>query len=233
MLEIKTFGSSSAGNGYLLIDGDSQLLLEAGIHPKRTNKINWKQVAGMIITHEHNDHAKYAKEYIKRGRFNIHCTSGTASKLKGVKSYRIDEHNYQEPFEIADWQILAFKVEHDAVEPSGYLIKTPSEKKVLFVTDTYFIRYKFTGVTHFLVECNYSIDILTNNKEKDSIDYHQYKRILRSHFELNNLIDFLKASDLSKAEEILLLHLSDRNSDKNYFIKKIQEATGVPTNVAG
>lgn len=233
MLEIKVFGSSSKGNGYLLIDGDSQLLLEAGVHPKNVKGIEWGKVDGIIITHEHNDHAKYAKEYVKRGRFNIHSTAGTANKLKGVKSYRVNEHNYQEPFKIKQWSIIAFKIEHDAAEPSGYLIQTPSGKKVLFVTDTYYIRYKFTGVTHFLVECNYSMEILAGNRANESIDYHQYKRILRSHFELSNLIDFLKASDLSKAEEILLLHLSDRNSDAECFINKIQGATGVPTAVAG
>lgn len=233
MLEIRTFGSSSAGNGYLLIDGDSQLLLEAGIHPRRTKEIEWEKVAGMIITHEHNDHAKYAKEYLKRGRFNIHSTRGTASKLKGVESYRVNEHNYQEPFQIEQWRILTFRIEHDAAEPSGYLIQTPSGKKVLFVTDTYYIRYKFKGVTHYMVECNYSSEILANNRANESIDYHQYNRILRSHFELNNLIEFLKASDLSQAESIHLLHLSDRNSDENEFIDRVQEATGLPTYVAG
>ena len=84
-----------------------------------------------------------------------------------------------------------------------------------------------------MIECNYSLEILARNREQHLIDYHQYKRIMKSHFELNNLIDFFKANDLSKAEEILLLHLSDRNSDKEQFIQKIEATTGVPTYVAG
>ena len=232
MFEIVTFGSSSAGNGYLLKDGDSHLLLEAGIRPKNM-QLDWSKVDGLLITHEHNDHAKYVSDYLKRGAFNVHCTPGTAEKLKVTASYRVNEHNYQEPFKVKQWLIIAFMVEHDAAEPAGFLIQSPSGKKILFATDTYYIRYKFQGITHFMIECNYSLEILARNREQQLIDYHQYKRIIKSHFELNNLIDFFKANDLTKAEEILLLHLSDRNSDKAQFIKKIEATTGVPTYVAG
>lgn len=231
MLEIKTFGSSSAGNSYLLKDGGSYLMLEAGINPKQV-KIDWSKVEGVLITHEHQDHAKHAKDYLKRGAFNAHTTKGTASKLKGVADYRVTTHSYLKPFIINDWKIIAFEVEHDAAQPAGYLIQTPSGKKVLFATDTYYIKYKFKEVTHFLIEANYSLEILQKNKENKLIDYTQYKRILTSHFELNNLIQFLKASDLSKAEEILLLHLSNRNADADKFIDKIQQATGIATYVA-
>ena len=231
MVKIKTFGSSSAGNSYLLSEEGSALLLEAGIQPKKMT-LNWSEVEGLLITHEHNDHAKYAKDYIRRGAFNIHCTPGTAKGIKGVENYRINACSYLQPFKINDWRILPFKTEHDVAEPAGFLIETPKGKRVLFATDTYYIRYKIPGVTHFLIECNFSIDILNRNRNKEIIDAHQYKRILRSHFELNNLIKFFQANDLSKAEQIHLLHLSDRNSNEEYFINKVQSATGIPTYIA-
>lgn len=232
MFEIVTFGSSSAGNGYLLKDGDSHLLLEAGIRPKNM-QLDWSKVDGLLVTHEHNDHAKYVSDYLKRGAFNAHCTKGTVAQLKNVTSYRVNTREYLSPFKIKDWSIIPFKVEHDAAEPAGFLIQSPNGKKILFATDTYYIRYKFQGITHFMIECNYSLEILARNREQHLIDSHQYKRIIKSHFELNNLIDFFKANDLTKAEEIFLLHLSDRNSDKEQFIQKIEATTGVPTYVAG
>ncbi len=231
MVRITTFGSSSAGNGYLLTDGDRSLLLEAGISPKYM-KLDWSKVDALLITHEHMDHSKYAKDYLKRGSFSIYCTQGTADNLKDVANYRVKAHEYLQQFTVKDWKILAFKVEHDVAEPAGFLIQTPSGKKVLFATDTYYIRYKFKGITHFLIECNYSIDILMNNVEQGFIDKGQYKRILKSHFELNNLISFFGANDLSKAEEIHLVHLSDRNSNKEQFIKEIEMTTGIPTYIA-
>lgn len=231
-MKIITYGSSSKGNGYLLKEGDSQLLLEAGINPKNIT-VEWAKVDALLITHEHQDHAKYAKDYLKRGAFSIYATKGTAGELKGVAGYRVMEIEYLKQFTVKGWHILAFQVEHDAAEPSGFLIQSPSGRKVLFATDTYYIRYKFKGITHFLIECNYSIDILTENVANGSIDKGQYKRILKSHFELNNLISFFEANDLSKTEEIHLVHLSDRNSDEELFINEIERVTGIPTYVAG
>lgn len=232
MVSVKTFGSSSAGNSYLLKDGDSALLLEAGIQPKKL-KTDWSKVDALLITHEHMDHARYTKDYIRRGGFSVYCTPGTAKELNGVSKHRIMGVDYLKQFTVKGWQILAFQVEHDTAQPSGFLIQTPSGKKVLFATDTYYIRYKFNGVTHFLIECNYSMDILLSNVNQGLIDRGQYKRIMRSHFELSNLINFFEVNDLSKAEEIYLLHLSDRNSDEQYFISEVEKATGIPTYIAG
>ena len=99
-------------------------------------------------------------------------------------------------------------------------------KKVLFATDTYYIRYKFTGLTHIIVECNYSMKILNENIASGRVPKLMKKRLMRSHFSLENVKDFLKANDLSKVEEIWLLHLSDNNSDEDLFKREIQALTG-------
>ena len=51
MVTIETFGSSSAGNSYLLKDEDSALLLEAGIQPKRI-KVDWSKVDANCAVNE-------------------------------------------------------------------------------------------------------------------------------------------------------------------------------------
>ena len=48
-----------------------------------------------------------------------------------------------------------------------------------------------------------------------------------------NVKEFLRANDLSKVEEIHLLHLSDGNSDEARFKREIQELTGRVVMVAG
>jgi len=231
MLEIKTFGSSSNGNCYLLKDGDSYLLLEAGIQPKRM-QLDWSKVEGVLISHEHQDHAKYAKDIVKRTGADIFCSAGTGSVLSGVPSHRVNHVEAKRNFTTDNWKIMPFDIEHDAKEPLGFLIETPSKRRVLFATDTYYIRYKFTGITHLMIECNYDLDILEDNFLSRKIDKKQRLRIITSHFELSNVKQFLQSNDLSKLQEVHLLHLSDRNSDAEQFKREIQAIVGVPTYIA-
>jgi phosphoribosyl 1,2-cyclic phosphodiesterase len=103
----------------------------------------------------------------------------------------------------------------------------------LYATDTYYIRYRFRGLTHIAVECNYSMDILRANIEAGLVEPALKKRILKSHFSLEHVKEFLKANDLSKVQEIWLLHLSDGNSDAGRFKREIQELTGKMVFVPG
>lgn len=50
-----------------------------------------------------------------------------------------------------------------------------------------------------------------------------------SHIGLDTTIEFLKANDLSKTEAILLMHLSDGNSNEKQFVDIIRKQTGIPT----
>ena len=84
-----------------------------------------------------------------------------------------------------------------------------------------------------MVECNYSMDILNENIKAGRVPAAQKKRILQSHFNLENVKDFLLANDLSQVKEIWLLHLSDRNSDAELFKREIMELTGKPVYIAG
>ncbi|MGM0806487.1 MAG: MBL fold metallo-hydrolase [Bacillota bacterium] len=227
MIEIKAFGSSSAGNCYHITDGKTPLLLEAGIKFKEVQRqLNFQtsSIAGCLISHEHGDHCKAIKEVLKVG-INCYMSAGTAEAL-GNKHHRIHTVTSKQPFRIGTWNILPFDVQHDVAEPYGFLLANESGEKVLFATDTYYIRYKFKGLTHILVECNYSMDILNANIAQGRTPAVMKKRLMRSHFSLENVKEFLKANDLSKVQEIWLLHLSDSNSNQDEFKKEIMQLTG-------
>lgn len=230
MVEIKSFGSSSAGNCYQIIDGDHSILLEAGINPKKM-RIDFSTVDALLLTHEHGDHSKYLNDILKRSALSVYCTKGTAQELT-APNYRLMEVTVKQSFTVKGWQIMPFDVEHDANEPCGFLIQSPSGKKIVFATDTYYIRYKFAGVTHYMIECNYSLDKVDWMAEQGFIDKKRRNRLLQSHFEINNVIQYLKQADLSQTEEIHLLHLSDSNSDAELFKEKIQAVAGVPVYIA-
>lgn len=233
MIDIKVLASSSKGNCYLVDDGSTQLLLECGISFKEIQrKLNFKtsSIAGCLISHEHGDHAKAVKDVIKAG-IDIYTAKGTQEAL-GVTGHRLKTIASLEQFNIGTWTILPFEAKHDAAEPLGFLLMNQTGEKLLFATDTYYIKYRFKGLTHIMVEANYSLDILNENVSSGRILPEMKKRLLKSHLSLHNAKKFLKANDLSRVGVIYLIHLSDSNSDAEQFKREVAELTGKHTIVA-
>ncbi|WP_432355279.1 MBL fold metallo-hydrolase [Sporosarcina sp. A2] len=233
MIEIKTLATGSTGNCYWISDGSTSLLLECGISFKQIQKaLNFKtsDLAGVLVTHEHKDHCKAIKQVADRG-LDIYMSPGTKVAL-GIEHHRFKAVENKKQFRIGTWTILPFDVQHDVSEPFGFMLANQDGERLLFATDTYYIRYKFPGLTHLMIECNYSQQILDDNADHGRIPSFLRERVMESHFSLENLIAFLKANDLSKVEEIHLLHLSDSNSDAVEFKKTVQAATGKVVYVA-
>ena len=235
MITFTTLASSSRGNCFHVTDGSTQLLLEAGIPFKEIQrKLNFKtsEISGCLVTHEHGDHAKAVADVMRAG-IDCYMSEGTRSALR-IDGHRAKTGQARRHFRVGTWIIMPFKTEHDAAYPFGYLLYSMETRdKLLFATDTFYIKYKFTGLTHIAIECNYDIDILNANIESGRIPVAMKNRILQSHFSLANVKEFLKANDLSKVAEIHLLHLSSDNSDADRFKREIQELAGKCVYVAG
>lgn len=233
MIDIQCLGSSSAGNAYRITDGHTPLLLEAGFPYKQLQRaLNFRlqDIDGCLITHEHLDHSKAAPDLMRAG-INIYCSQGTAD-ARQLAGHRLKIIKALQPVTIGTWSILPFDIQHDVEEPLGFLLTNTAGDKLVFLTDTYYCRYRFVGLTHIMVECNYSLDIVNQRLAAGQLHPAQKKRLLRSHFGLEHVKGFLKANDISKVEEIWLLHLSDGNSDAERFKREIQEITGKMVMVA-
>lgn len=234
MIDVLVLASSSKGNCYRITDGSTPLLLECGISFKDIQKgLSFKisEIAGCLISHEHHDHCKAAKDVIRAG-IDCYMTLGTKEALN-IDGHRIKIIKPKMQFKVGTWIILPFETQHDAAEPLGFLLANQSGEKLLYATDTYYIRYMFKELTHIMVECNYALDILRANVEAGMVEPALKNRILKSHFSLEHVKQFLLANDLSRVQEIWLLHLSDGNSDAERFKREIQELTGKPVYVAG
>jgi phosphoribosyl 1,2-cyclic phosphodiesterase len=232
-MEIKVLASSSKGNAYYVTDGVTPLLLECGIPFKKIQqRLNFKTsvIAGCLITHEHKDHSNSARDIIKAG-INIYTSQCTLDALV-LCGHRVKPIKAKEQFTIGTWTILPFDTEHDCAEPLGFLLANQQGEKLLYATDTYYVRYKFPGLTHIMVECNYSIDILNENVAAGIVPAELKKRLLKSHFSIDNVKQFLLANDLSKLREVHLIHLSESNSDAERFKKEVSEITGKPTYIS-
>jgi len=239
MINITALASGSGGNCYKIDDGESSLLLEAGISMKKIKKrLNYRlsEIGGALITHEHKDHCKAVPKAMSSG-VDCYMSSGTKEALI-EEGYIEDNHRIITPktyevFSISNWIVKSFEVQHDAAEPWGFLIWNKETKdKLVYITDSFYSKFKFQDINYIMIECNYSREIVNKNIRSGRVPAVQKKRLLKSHFSLANVKDFLKSNDLSKVKEIWLLHLSDRNSDEKLFKREIQELTGKPVYIA-
>lgn len=232
-MRVKVLGSGSGGNCYLLQGKNETLIIECGINYREILKgldFNLTNIIGCLVSHEHKDHSKAVKDLITKG-IDVYMSNGTKEAC-GADGYRIRTLKSEEVIKIGEFIVLPFKVEHDAVEPLGFLINHKEMGSMLFLTDTYYCQYKFVGLNHVFIECNYSEEILNKNIELGLLTHELKDRLLKSHFDVNNAKDFLLKHDLSNVKEIVLLHLSDGNSNQDDFKNKIEGATGKPVYIA-
>jgi phosphoribosyl 1,2-cyclic phosphodiesterase len=227
MITIQTLATGSKGNCYHITDGHTPLLLECGIRFKEIQrKLNFKtsEIAACLITHEHKDHCGGMNEVLKAG-IDCYMSPGT-KKAIGITHHRVHGVPVKQPFKIDTWTILPFDVQHDVSEPFGFLLANTAGDKLLFATDTYYIKYRFQGLTHLMLECNYCTDVLNRNVISGRIHKSMKRRVMKSHFSLENVLEFMKANNLSKLQEIWLLHLSDGNSDEQLIRNEVAKVTG-------
>lgn len=195
---------------------------------KEALNFDLSNVVGCLVSHEHLDHSKAIKGLVNAG-IDVYTAKETAEVLN-ITSHRIKALEVKKQYIISNFEVIAFDTRHDAVNPLGFFIRDiNTNEKLLFLTDTYYCKYKFKNINYLLIECNYDINILQKNFENEKIYKKQYERLLKSHMSLTNCKEFLKANDLSKCKEIYLLHLSDRNGNGDRFKREIEELTGIKT----
>lgn len=227
MIEIKALASSSVGNCYHISDGVTPLLLDCGLSFRELQRglgFSVSAVAACLVSHEHKDHCKAVGDLMRAG-VDIYMSEGTRAAL-GATGHRVRAVRAREQLVVGSWAVLPFETQHDAAEPLGYLLASATCDKLIYLTDSFYCRYRFRGLTHIMLECNYADDILDERVAKGLVDAAARRRIKRSHFSLANVKHFLQANDLSRVQAIWLLHLSGGNSDTARFKREIQELTG-------
>ncbi len=222
-MDIKVIASSSKGNCYRVSDGQTSVLLDAGIPFSQIQcSLDFKvsEISGALITHSHQDHCKAIKELARSG-IDVYSSSGTFTACK-VAGHRYKAVKPFECIEIGSLAIVPFDVQHDAPEPLGFIVKSNlTGEKLLYFTDTYYLKYTFKGLNYIMGECNYS-----NESMRSDINKSLRNRITESHMSLTHFLELLQANDLSKVKAIYLLHLSDSNSNEELFKSEVQKLTG-------
>lgn len=223
-MQIQTLATGSSGNAYIISDGSSKLLLECGVTIQRLKQgsgFGLSRIAGCLVTHEHQDHAKAARDILAQGLPPLYMSQGTAAacglKLPGRQIMKAGQQT-----SIGTFTVLPFTVVHDAAEPLGWLIQSnATTQRLVFATDTRLLDYTFPHLNHIMVECNHlGLDSMGET------NFFLARRVVENHMSLEECLRFIKRQDLTSVTDITLLHLSSVHGDPVTMQKAVAAATG-------
>lgn len=209
---LRVLGSSSAGNCYLLESEKECLILECGVRVhdlKKALNFDLRKVVGGVVTHAHQDHIGYLKGFLE-ANIPIYTNDETVEKVEVVYGEMLRGVPEKRPFQLGGFRITPFYVPHDGTPCFAYQIIHEEMGKLLFLTDLEYCKYKFKDVSQILVEANYSKEII--NQENIN-----YEHVTRGHMEFNTTLGFLNTNANPSLMNVVLLHLSDSNSDSEMF----------------
>lgn len=235
-MDIQVIASGSQANCYLVSDGETTLMLECGYNWKRLEDMFAcrlrSAVRGILLSHEHADHAKSWKNALAIG-IDIYASQGTFDALGAKNNHHLHAVKHNQQFNIGTFVVLPFSTEHDCAEPLGFIIYSKiTKEKLLFATDTYYIHWQFKNLNYIMIECNYQAEYLSENVDAGCLNKALVPRLTESHMSLETCLEFLNKQDLSKVKQIYLLHLSSGNSNPEECRNAIMAETGLPVAIA-
>lgn len=161
------------------------------------------------------DHAKSVKDAIKAG-ITVYSTEEVQDMYPKVKVPKIGEKT-----RIGGFSIQPLSVPHSC-ECYAYIIQHEEFGKLVFATDCSAFKYKIKSVNHWMLEMNYSEDILVQNLCNNEMS----KSLYQYHLEANDTIESLKVNFCKDTQSITLIHLSSHNSDEKEFIQRVKDELG-------
>lgn len=233
-MKLHVLATGSKGNCYVLRarNGES-LIIDCGIKASRVKEFfdfDLSKVAGCLITHEHKDHASGVKELASFG-IEIYTNRSTTDVIgvgHRINQLKMDKDRFVIQ-QIGSFKVHPFWVKHD-VPCTGFIIFHRECGNLLFMTDTYYCPYRFENLNNIVIEANYSEAIIKKRlaDEKSFLK----DRIYNSHMSFETCSNFLLANDMRFVRNIVLIHLSDGNSDEEMFKQKTKAITGKPVTVS-
>ena len=230
---LEVVGSGSKGNCYILHNDNEALMLEAGVPFKSVLSVLGGKIElleGCLVTHEHKDHSGYVKDLLDHA-VRVYATEGTCQAMVPWSKSKIGVPMAirSKMLKIGNFLIIPFETVHDAEQPCGFFIRHPEMGNLLFATDTHYLPNTFKDISNVMIECNYDEVLLAERKD---IPETLKERIRGSHMSVETCIEALAANDLSKVNNIVLIHISEGDGDPESFKEKVRNATGKTVHVA-
>lgn len=220
-MEICILGSGSGGNAIYVAEGETRLLIDAGLSCKQIVQrlaqigVEAERINAVLITHDHIDHYQGLPVFHKRFEPVIFANEGTASsidrffreKMRPEPDWTIFETG--SPFPIGSFRITPFSVPHDASDPVGYFIETET-RRAMIATDlgspTAELKRLAAACNALVLESNHDFQMLRQSERPP----HLISRIGGPHGHLNNddAAELLAAICPACLTHLFLAHLS-------------------------
>ncbi len=237
-MRFASLGSGSAGNCLVIEKASTRLLLDCGFAVselvKRLQRLGLapEQISGILVTHEHDDHAKGAFKFAAKYNVPVWLTHGSmkmcerylpenaADKAK-VTLNIIDSHT---KFQIEHIEISPYPVPHDAREPTQFTF-TDSKHKLGVLTDTgsstQHIEQVLSGCDALVLECNHDLNMLENGAYPYSLKKRVGSRL--GHLDNASAATLLAKLDNTKLKHIIAAHLSAKNNTPELAKKALSQ----------
>lgn len=228
-MRISSLGSGSRGNGTLIEQGNTCLLIDCGFSARETEKRLARlgkaaeDLTAVLVTHEHSDHISGVGPLARKYTLPVWATSGTLYKdslsARAKVCDRIGDsidvniicsHTV---FSIGEIEVQPFPVPHDAREPSQFVFGN-GDKRVGLLTDvgsyTPHIEEQLSECNALILECNHDRELLENGEYPISLK----ERVGGDLGHLSNAqaADILSRLDTSKLSCLVAAHLSEKHN---------------------
>lgn len=201
-MKLIVVGSSSAGNTYLLTNGKETLVIDCGVpmlEAKKALDFQILSIVGAVVSHKHNDHNGRSHEY-------------EAAGMRVWRPYEMESPRQDARF--GNFRVRSFEAIHD-VPCVGYLIEHPEMGRLLYATDTEYVKYRFRGLTAMLIEANYDERYINRDEAK-------FRHVLTGHMSLQTAIKCIEANS-ADLRNVVLCHLSGSNGSPVEFKEMVTE----------
>ena len=232
-MKFTVLGSGSTGNAVLICAGQTSVLVDAGLSAKETVRrlalvgCDAAQLDGVIITHEHGDHAGGLRVLLKSLACPVYISGETRAAYIGERgAYGNDEPRKRadalhdraveisssHDFRIGEIDFHPFTIPHDAVDNFGFTA-THDGVKIATLWDfgcvTTLIEERLRGCAAIVIESNHGRDML---KACSVYPWELKQRILSrtGHLSNEDVAVWLRDTYDGGAEHIVLAHLSQR-----------------------
>lgn len=234
-MQVTVFASGSGGNCLLLSGCGTHILIDAGISVRRITAgltragLDWRQIDGVLITHEHSDHISGLKTLMKQRPTPIFAPRTVASRLRGMLP-GIEKQLCEIPvgslFSVGGLKLRAFHTPHDTDESVGYRVE--GEGVFALATDmgevTEEVFEGLRGADAALIEANHDLERLRLGLYPAYLKL----RILSGHGHLSNGDCAALARRLceSGTRRLILGHLSRENNTPALALQAVLSALG-------
>jgi len=231
-LGVTVLGGGSQGNSLLIHTGEAGLLVDAGFSRKeilrrlvKTN-VDPALVKMILVTHEHGDHTKGCRVLSNHLNVPVCASYRTFEYLRGDRGEKWENTRIFNPgttFKFEEFSISPFSVQHDSIDPVGFVIET-GEYKIGIATDlgcvNELVKRRLNDCDALVIESNYDQVLLRDSNRALSLK----RRIMGRHGHLDNRDAMLALPELLTARTrfLFLTHLSSECNDEN-LVRKLAE----------